>query len=154
MTPEQQTPVTDIFPLCVELLYGREVEPHDPIHLKIEFEDRKLYILGVLHSNGLEYHNLTVHLKMPEESATVRETATRVQFGIPKTNNDAMTIVFVWQGRPRFYRPGYWVMYLKQLVEDLKHKRDDFLRFNDVPVNDARLFPEFSELSNQQDTTH
>lgn len=152
MTSRRKLDVTDIFSLCVELLYGRDLEPHDPIHFKVEFEDKRLYARGILQSNGVEYLNLTVHLKMPEPIDAVVHATPRVQFGIPKTDDSAYTIVFVWQGKPRLYRPGYWTQYLQQVVEVMKQERDDFLKYNNIPIDDAALFPEIQAQQSDSST--
>lgn len=153
MTTRRKLDVNDIFSMCVELLYGRELEPHDPIRYRVEFEDRKLYVRGILQNNGVEYLNLTVHLKMPEPSDAVVHAVPRVQFGIPKTEDDAYTVAFVWQGKPRLYRPGYWTTYLQQVVEDMKREREEFLQYNGVPIDDANLFPEIQALQSEDSST-
>ncbi len=117
-----------------------QYEQRDGLRISLVYEDEHIHIEAIMPmESGGSIDSFFINLKMPP-----REHPTQ-PFGIPKTPLDQETPVLVWKGIPRYYRPGRWEKYLKQLLDDIRKEDTEVEALNGMPIDDSDLFPDIAD---------
>ena len=116
------------------LTYRRMSEVYDVQFVRDCFKDEKIVIHGFCRMGQYEYEFVEILLKLSPGPSRI------LDFGIPKSTTEDLTVVYARKGARIFHRPGLWELYLRQLAQEIEKDIENTTKLNGEPINDSSLF--------------
>ncbi len=138
-------------PLLLELMdivLPVQVETHNPIYVKKEYQDDKIKIIAILANDVKRFEKIYVLIKQSDPAMPNTRASKPLGFspdGLTTTENQTFVCEFeLGTNRETYnqtwYRPGRWVNYVHKLAEEREKNRKIAIKLNRQPVDDNDLF--------------
>lgn len=135
----------NIYKLAVQILAARgKLQTHNVIRVMSIYEDEKIYIDGLLPLNVNEtvqsdepFDSIYIGLKLPMNTDNQNGLRLPDRMEVDKT-----TMVYLWNGTPRFNRDGRWLKYLETVLMKIETERQATMTLHQNPIDDSGLFPD------------